>query len=106
LDQGYATAYDLVERLFADRLAVLADRDAALDYKTSLQELSARRFETLPRYEVTDVGPDHQKVFTAEVEVGGRVVGRGTGANKKQAEQQAAREAYTALLAEESPSDR
>jgi ribonuclease III len=100
VDQGFASAYELVERLFADRLALLADRDAALDYKTSLQELTARRFEVLPRYRVSDVGPDHEKVFTAEVEVGGRVVGVGEGANKKQAEQQAAREAYTTLLAE------
>jgi ribonuclease III len=97
VDQGFATAYDLVERLFADMLADLAERGAALDYKTSLQELTAANFEVLPRYHVTDTGPDHHKSFTASVAVDGEVVGTGEGRNKKQAEQRAAREAYRVL---------
>ncbi len=97
LDQGFATAYDLVERLFADVLSSLADRGAALDYKTSLQELAAARYGSLPRYEVTDVGPDHSKTFTATVTIEGEVRGSGTGRNKKQAEQRAARDAYRHL---------
>jgi ribonuclease III len=97
LDQGFATAYDLVERLFGAHLRELADRGAALDYKTSLQELAAAGFDQLPRYEVTDVGPDHAKTFTAVVSIDGEVMGRGEGANKKQAEQAAAREAYRRL---------
>lgn len=98
LDGGFAGAYDLVERLFAQRLLDLAERDAALDYKTSLQELTAARFEVLPRYEVRDTGPDHEKTFTARVLVDGEVVGEGTGRSKKQAEQVAAREAYRTLV--------
>jgi ribonuclease III len=97
LDQGFATAYDLVQRLFASRLDELAGRRAALDFKTALQELSAARYESLPRYEVTDRGPDHEKTFTAEVAVDGEVVGRGEGRNKKEAEQRAARQAYQRL---------
>ncbi len=98
LDQGFATAYDLVERLFGEVLATLADRGAALDYKTSLQELSAARFEALPRYEVSDVGPDHSKTFTATVSIADEPVGSGTGRNKKEAEQRAARDAYGRLI--------
>jgi ribonuclease III len=98
LDRGFATAYDLVQRLFGDVLAELAGRGAALDYKTSLQELTAARFEVLPKYEVTDTGPDHHKAFTASVSVHGETVGHGEGRNKKQAEQRAAREAYRALM--------
>jgi ribonuclease III len=97
LDQGFATAYDLVERLFGARLRELAGHGAALDYKTSLQELVAARFDELPRYEVDDTGPDHAKTFTAAVRVADAVVGRGVGASKKQAEQDAAREAYGRL---------
>lgn len=100
LDQGFATAYDLVQRLFAELLGELAESDTALDYKTSLQELSAARFEMLPRYEVRDEGPDHAKTFTAEVHIDGRLLGRGIGRSKKQAEQRAAREAHRALTAE------
>ncbi|MEX1164678.1 MAG: ribonuclease III [Nitriliruptor sp.] len=103
LDQGFATAYDLVQRLFAFRLDELAGRGAALDFKTALQELSAARFDTLPRYEITDTGPDHAKTFTAEVTVGGDVHGRGEGRSKKEAEQGAAREAYRALEPESPP---
>lgn len=97
LDQGFATAYDLVQRLFAEVLGELAESDTALDYKTSLQELSAARFESLPRYEVDDEGPDHAKTFTAEVHVGGELLGQGQGRSKKQAEQRAAREAHQRL---------
>jgi ribonuclease III len=100
LDQGFGTAYDLVQRLFARRLGELAGVGAALDFKTSLQELTAARFELVPRYEVQDTGPDHAKTFTATVEVDGRLVGRGEGRNKKQAEQRAAREAYRLLSGE------
>ncbi len=101
LDQGFATAYDLVQRLFAEILGELAESDTALDYKTSLQELSAARFESLPRYEVADDGPDHAKTFTAEVHVGGELLGRGQGRSKKQAEQRAAREAHRALTSDD-----
>ncbi|MCC5948074.1 MAG: ribonuclease III [Nitriliruptoraceae bacterium] len=99
LDQGFASAYDLIERLFAEVLVELADRGAALDYKTSLQELTAAHYELLPRYQVTDTGPDHAKAFTATVSVAGEVVGAGEGRNKKEAEQRAAREAYRELAA-------
>jgi ribonuclease III len=100
LDQGFAAAYDLVCDLFGARLEDLASRTAALDFKTSLQELTAARFETTPVYRLVDEGPDHAKTFTATVMVAGREVGSGRGRNKKEAEQRAAREAY-GLLEEE-----
>jgi len=98
LDQGFATAYDLIQRLFAGRLVGLAAHTESLDYKTSLQELTALRFRVLPRYELSDVGPDHDKKFTATVSVRGEVVGQGDGRNKKQAEQRAARQAFQRLI--------
>lgn len=100
LDRGFQAAYDLVQSLFAERLAHLIGSGAALDYKTSLQEWSASAHGTLPVYEVSDVGPDHAKTFTATVLVDGQAVGRGEGRSKKQAEQRAAREAYHHLADE------
>jgi len=97
LDRGFHEAYDLVQSLFGERLAHLVGSGAALDYKTSLQELSASRHGSLPVYDVSDVGPDHEKTFTATVQVDGEAVGRGEGRSKKQAEQRAAREAYHRL---------
>jgi ribonuclease III len=100
LELGFGGAYDLVARLFASRLVGLAEGDASLDFKTGLQELTAARYEVLPRYDVADEGPDHLKTFTATVAVQGEVVGRGVGRSKKEAEQLAAREAYHRLVAE------
>ncbi len=103
LDQGFATAYDLVQRLFGDVLEELAADGAVLDHKTSLQELATARFASLPVYEVSERGPDHRKTFTALVAVDGRQVGSGQGRSKKEAEQWAARQAYELLLAEAPP---
>jgi ribonuclease III len=105
VDGGYEVAYELVVSLFADRLVEFSGRGAALDYKTSLQELTAAELETVPQYEVDDEGPDHQKVFTAVVRVGEREIGSGRGGSKKEAEQRAARVAYQLLAAETGHAD-
>jgi ribonuclease III len=97
LDQGYAAAERAIRSLFRDRLEELAGVGPGLDYKTSLQELVTARYESLPTYELSDTGPDHEKVFTAEVYVEGELVGTGSGGSKKKAEQAAAQEAYLRL---------
>src|SRR3984893_4431352 len=97
LDGGWAAAARLVMGLLGERIEEAALGPGGQDYKTRLQELAARRFEQLPRYEVLDDGPDHAKRFYASVSVGGSVRGRGEGRSKKQAEQGAAREAWQAL---------
>jgi ribonuclease III len=101
LDRGYDVAAEVLERLFRPRLRGLAMKGAALDYKTSLQELVASRYESVPTYELADEGPDHDKHFTAAVLVDGEVRGRGTGGSKKKAEQAAAREAYRSLISDD-----
>jgi ribonuclease III len=98
LDAGMAVARAFVEGLFADLLDDLALRRESLDYKTSLQELTAAELSQLPSYQVTDAGPDHEKWFTAEVTVDGEVLGSGEGRSKKEAEQMAAAIAYRALV--------
>ena len=97
LDGGWAAASELVMQLLGDRIEEAAAGPGGQDYKTRLQELSAHRFEHLPRYEVHDDGPDHAKRFFATVSVGGEVEGKGEGRSKKQAEQAAARVAWLAL---------
>jgi ribonuclease-3 len=99
LDGGWAAAAKLVMGLLGERIEEAALGPGGQDYKTRLQELAARRFEQLPRYEVLDDGPDHAKRFYASVSVGGSVRGRGEGRSKKQAEQGAARRAWEALNA-------
>jgi len=104
LDGGWDAAAELVMRLLGDRITDGAAGPGGHDYKTRLQELSARLFDELPRYPHTSEGPDHAKVFSATVTVHGEVVGVGQGRSKKQAEQAAARMAYDRLLARPTPS--
>jgi ribonuclease-3 len=104
LDQGMAAAEQLVQHLFGELLHDIATRRESLDYKTSLQELTAAGQAGLPRYEVSESGPDHQKQFTATVTVGGAVLGRGEGRSKKEAEQRAARQAFAELRQRAVPS--
>ncbi|HVL99203.1 MAG TPA: ribonuclease III [Egibacteraceae bacterium] len=97
LDQGLQAATGLIDRLFSTLLSELATWRGSLDFKTSLQELTAGELSTLPVYHLTEEGPDHAKRFTAVVEVDGLVLGRGQGRNKKEAEQGAAEQAYATL---------
>ena len=96
-DGGGPAAAELVMRLLGDRIEEAAAGPGGQDYKTRLQELAARRFEQLPRYEVHDEGPDHAKRFFARVLLGGEERGQGEGRSKKQAEQGAARAAWVDL---------
>ena len=99
LDGGWSVAAELVMRLLGERIEEAAAGPGGQDHKTRLQELAARTFDQLPRYEVVDDGPDHAKRFYATVALGGVVHGRGEGRSKKQAEQGAARQAWQALTA-------
>jgi ribonuclease-3 len=105
LDGGWAAAAELVLGLLGEHVAEAAVGPGGSDYKTRLQELVARTHDELPRYVVSDEGPDHAKQFFAAVYVGGVERGRGEGRSKKQAEQSAARAAW-ASLAEPEATDR
>jgi ribonuclease III len=97
LDGGWSAAEAFIYRLLGPRIAEAAVGPGGQDYKTRLQELSARVNEGLPRYSVLEDGPDHAKRFYATVEVGRVVEGTGEGRSKKQAEQAAARTAWENL---------
>lgn len=97
LTHGLETARVLVDRLVGPTLTRAADLGAGLDWKTSLQELAAALGMGAPEYLVTGEGPDHARVFTAQVVVGGEVRGTGVGSAKKIAEQEAAEAGYLAL---------
>ncbi len=94
---GLAAAHNLVHRLFDPVIDRSAGLGAGLDWKTSLQELTASGFLGVPEYQVEESGPDHQKFFRASVRVGGRTYGSGSGRSKKEAEQQAAEAAWKAI---------
>jgi ribonuclease-3 len=100
LDQGVRTTARVIEQLFWPRMEAYARGEGDRDYKTSLQELAAQELGRIPEYRVAERGPDHQKEFTATVFLGGREFGIGQGRSKKEAEQQAARQAFQQLMDE------
>lgn len=100
LQHGIETSRGLVERLFDELLRAAPHLGAGLDWKTSLQELTAASDLGVPEYRMTDEGPDHLKEFTATVVIAGHDRGTGTGRTKKEAEQKAARTAYQYLEAQ------
>jgi ribonuclease III len=100
LDKGLPRAAALIRRLFEARVMEAAGRGAALDYKTSLQELAASSLGGMPSYSIEEEGPDHAKRFTATVSVAGVAYGSGKGRSKKEAEQNAAQEAFETLATE------
>ncbi|MGO9150061.1 MAG: ribonuclease III [Acidimicrobiales bacterium] len=89
LSLGLAAATRLVVGLLEDPIEAIAEGRLG-DPKNWLQELAAQLNFDFPSYTVTDKGPDHAKVFFAEVTVGGEILGRGTGTSKKIAERAAA----------------
>jgi ribonuclease-3 len=97
LDRGLGEADALVHRLFDPVIARSARLGAGLDWKTSLQELTAAEIMGVPEYHVEESGPDHQKSFRASVRIAGRTYGEGEGRSKKEAEQQAAEAAWTSI---------
>lgn len=93
---GPDAATALVLRLVEPLLADPERYGAAMDPKTSLQELAARRGVAPPMYAVESSGPDHERRFVATVSVGD-VAAQGNGTSKKHAEMAAALRAWRIL---------
>ncbi len=100
LEHGIVVASQLVHRLVDSLLDASAELGAGLDWKTSLQELTATGGLGVPDYQVDEEGPDHAKVFHAVAVIRGIGRGEGAGRSKKEAEQAAAAAAFTELQAE------
>lgn len=98
LCHGLEVTREVVHRVVSQNLEAAAVLGAGLDWKTSVQELSARLGLGAPLYNVEGTGPDHQRTFTAVLMLGEQGWGTGEGRSKKIAEQRAAELAYAALL--------
>lgn len=97
VNRGLDEAFRVVHLLFDPLITRSASLGAGLDWKTSLQELTASESLGVPEYHVEESGPDHAKSFTAVVRVGGEAYGSGSGRSKKEAEQQAAEAAWNRI---------
>jgi ribonuclease III len=99
LSGGIEASSRVVHALFDPLIDSASALGAGLDWKTSLQELTAEKGLGVPDYVISDEGPDHMKTFTARVRVGDRLYGNGVGRSKKEAEQGAAETAYAEIHA-------
>ena len=104
VEHGIDVSTAFVHRLVDPLLTSSAALGAGLDWKTSLQELTAELALGVPEYRVSEEGPDHAKTFHADVLVQGEVRGAGSGRSKKEAEQGAAAAAFS-VLRQSQPAD-
>ena len=100
IDLGIEVSRELILRLLDEQLTQAAELGAGLDWKTSLQELTAELGLGVPVYAISESGPDHAKQFIAQVVIANHKYGHGTGSNKKEAEQESAASAYAELVAQ------
>jgi len=97
-DSGFKNAKKFVENLFFDEIMKVEENKHKKDYKSILQEYSQKKFKIIPQYNVVNTeGPDHKRKFYVNVKVKKRTYGPGIGESKKQAEQEAAYIALSAL---------
>ena len=93
VDQGLNKTYHFVRNLFFDEVKNFSTEQLH-DYKSTLQELLQGETRQTVTYKVLDeIGPQHDKTFVVEACYGNIILGKGKGKSKKEAEQNAAKEA-------------
>lgn len=95
---GIEASTRFVEGVFNPLIERSEEQGSYTDFKTALQELCALRGWAPPQYRISGSGPDHERVFTAEVVVDGEAIASGTAPSKKTAEQRAATLAHRSLV--------
>lgn len=96
LDGGFTPAKKMVTTFILSKKP--SQFSGIKDFKTALQELVQEKPNQILSYQLlAERGPDHQKEFEVEVTINDTVMGQGVGRSKKEAEQQAAKAAYTSL---------
>jgi ribonuclease III len=94
LDSGFLPAEKMIERYFYPLIERCSTRDGLADCKSALQEKAQATVSLTPYYVVVDEwGEEHCKTFSVAVYIGEHMAGMGTGRNKREAAQNAARQA-------------
>jgi ribonuclease III len=98
LDAGFERAKKIIYRLFSPLLERVGTAEMVNDFKSLLQEYTQQTHKTLPKYRfLEESGPAHDKTFKVVLTLKGHVLAEGEGKSKKEAEQNAAREAFSCL---------
>ena len=94
MDSGFDRALEIIQQHFEPYLQTKIPSIPFDDFKSLLQIYSQQSHGASPQYQVlTESGPGHDKWFQASVTIGGEVKGLGCGKSKKEAEQEAAKNA-------------
>lgn len=98
LEKGFDVVQTFILNILNKSIKVAVEGEDDRDFKTTLQELLQRSTNDRVVYKVIEErGPDHDKIFFVEVRWKGKLLGKGTGKSKKEAEQAAAGEALQFL---------
>src|SRR5206468_3165712 len=101
-DGGLRPAEAFIRRTLRADLAALRANSDVSDVKSRLQNLAQSRLASTPTYRTAGVsGPDHARTYIVQVLIGDRVLGEGSGPNKRTAERLAASQALAALTGDE-----
>jgi ribonuclease-3 len=102
LDAGLGRSRDFLLEILRGEIEKVSAEDYIKDFKSVLQEYSQKRKWELPHYRVlSESGPRHKRIFTIGVKVSGKLLGKGSGLSKKEAEQKAAEQAYKKIMSED-----
>ena len=98
-DSDFRTTADVFLPQLVEKIDACKDACMSTDFKSDLQEYTQNKFSCTPSYEVVgETGPCHDKRFDVKVAVRSQVLGSGKGRSKKEAEQNAAKEALSGFL--------
>lgn len=98
LDAGFDKTLEVIVKLFSPLLEKVGTLEIIYDYKSIFQEYTQKAYKTLPKYQlVEEVGPAHDKTFKVALILNGETLAEGKGKSKKEAEQEAAKEAFICL---------
>lgn len=91
LDAGYSAAANFILKNVCVKIDAVIAKRAYQDAKSRFQEMAQEKRGITPSYEtLSEVGPDHDKVFTVGVFIGEKEIAKGEGRSKQEAEQEAA----------------
>ena len=105
-DSDFRTTADVFLPQLIEKIDEFMGACIATDFKSDLQEYTQNRFSCVPLYEVVgEIGPGHNKRFDVKVKIRSQVLGSGKGRSKKEAEQNAAKEALSTFLTDKESKD-
>lgn len=102
LDRGFEAAREFILKSYGEIIDEQANVDQLSDYKSALQEKTAKDLGIAPVYRIArEEGPDHDRTFFSEIVINDEVLSVGSGKSKKKAEQEAAKEALRIMTERE-----